>query len=492
MSEENTQALLQAFKDWAATQESDDYIISFSHEKGDHIIIDNEYARGTASFYDVKPLVIVEMNVVNKSTAEAVFYLHFELKDLAHAQQLFQEMIYAVRKQKATSSRRILMCCSSAITTSYFKEKLNSAAKMLKLNMVFEAVSYNNLFVEGYEADIILLAPQISYEYEKVRDVLKDKMVLNIPPSVFAAYNVSEMLDFINRSILEDDRIKKEKMLPAERMEFRNTPRMLIISIIMEFRSVRFVYRIYDEGSVAHQDEVIKQLLDIRDIEDMLDFEMARFPGIRMVCINSPGIFYNGRMTFRSAGILDVDVEKRFKDKYGIPFLFVNDANSMALGYYGLQKKNRNLSFYFHPRAARTAGVGNIVNGALHTGSANLAGEMQFMHKIIGYSDDPAELLRTPEGTLEVVGKYLLSIITTFDPELIVLSCDMIYDISKLKDYLTEFIRPEFIPELVKVDDVIEYMFVGGMMTCVEYLTRSQLGRSEKGYRRHEEKEKKR
>lgn len=485
MSEVNTEQLVREFKHWAAQQESSEYIISFSREKGDHIIVDTEYARGTTSFYMLEQFVIVEMSVVNKNTAEAVFYLHFELKDLQHAQELFQEMVSAVLKQRASSSRKILLCCSSAITTSFFKEKLNNAASLLKLNVTFDAVSYNNLFVEGYDSDVILLAPQIAYDYEKVRDVLKDKLVLKIPVSIFAAYNVSELLDFVNRSILENDQMKKERMLPAERMEFRNTPRMLIISVIVIYQSVRFVYRIYDTGTVTHEDEVIKQIFEIRDLEDMIDFEMARFPGIKMICINSPGVFFNGHMTFRSANIYDVDVEKLFTEKYGIPFIFVNDANSMALGYYGMQKETRNLSFYFHPRAARTAGVGNVVNGVLYTGRNNLAGEMQYIHKIISYSKDPAELLRTPEGTLEVVAKYLLSIIANFDPEQIILNCDMIYDLEKLKDLLAEYMQREFIPDLIKVDDVLEYMFVGGMMLCVQYLSHHRLRQTQEDYRRH-------
>ncbi len=489
MYDERTEQLLREFKDWAGKQESPDYIISFSHEKGDHIIIDTEFARGTASFYLLEKFVVVEMNVVNKNTSEIVFYLHFELKDLEHAQELFTEMITAVLKQKETSSRRILMCCSSAITTSFFKEKLNNAAKLLKLNVTFDAVSYNNLFVEGEDCDVILLAPQIAYDYNKVKEILKDKLVLKIPASIFASYNVSELLDFVNRSILENDQMKKERLAPAERLEFRNTPRMLIISVIVQYQSVRFVYRIYDTGLVTHEDEVIKQRMEIRDLEDMIDFEMARFPGIQIICINSPGVFYKGHMTFRSAGIYDVDVESRFTEKYGIPFIFVNDANAMALGYYGLQKQIRNLSFYFHPRAARTAGVGNVVNGALYTGRNNLAGEMQYVHKIISYSKDPTELLRTPEGTLEVVAKYLLTIIANFDPEQIVIFCSMLYDIDQLKEYLAQYMQREFIPELIKVDDVLEYMFVGGMMMCINHLSHARLSRTQEAYRAHTESE---
>jgi predicted NBD/HSP70 family sugar kinase len=180
-------------------------------------------------------------------------------------------------------------------------------------------------------------------------------------------------------------------------------------------------------------------------------------------------------MTFRSAGIFDVDVATRFREKYGIRILFVNDANAMALGYYGLQKKTRNLSFYFHPHAARTAGVGNVINGSLYTGQCNLAGEMQYIHRITLYSADPDELLKTPEGTLEIVAKYLISLTATFDPEVIVIYCDMVYDLAMLREEIAKVVQEEYIPKLIKVDDVIEYMFVGGMMLCVQELSRQRM-----------------
>ena len=467
--------LLKQFKEWMLEQKSDEYTLRFYRDNYDHVAVSTDYAEGTVAFYPLENFNVVEMSVINKITSNAVFYLHFELKDLEHGKELFEEMVEAVLKQKSSKVTKVLLCCSSGITTHYFLEKLRNANELLNLDMEFSAVSYNNLFVKGYENDVILLAPQISFEYEKVKEVLSSKIVHVIPTSIFGAYDVSGILQFVRRLLEEKETREKEKMLPAERMEFKNTPRMLIISVIVESGSIRFVYRIYDAGTVTHQDEVLKQKFEIRDLEDMLDFELARFSGIEMICINSPGVFFEGRMTFRSAGIYNVDVASRFSEKYGVRFLFVNDANAMALGYYGLQKKTRNLSFYFHPHAARTAGVGNVVNGVLYTGRNNLSGEMQYLHKIIGYSADPDELLKTPEGTLEIVTKYLVSIIANFDPEQIVIFCDMVYDVSQLKKEIAKYVQEEFVPELIKVDDVIEYMFVGGMMICVQDLSKQRL-----------------
>lgn len=475
MNDEKKLKMLQEYKEWALSQKGEGYTLSFYRDKYDHICVSTDYAEGTVAFYPLDNFNVVEMSVVNKITTEAVFYLHFELKDMDHAKGLFEEMLSAVRKQETSRSIKVLLCCSSGITTHYFLEKLRNANELLNLDMEFDAVSYNNLYVKGYDKDVVLLAPQIAFELDKVSEILSEKIVKAVPTSIFGAYDVSGLIRFVRNVINETERQKKEKMLPAERMEFKNTPRMLIISIIVEYASIRFVYRIYDAGTVTHQDEVIKQRFEILDLEDMLDWEFVRFPGIEVICINSPGVFVNGHMTFRSAGIYDVDVASMFKDKYGKNFLFVNDANAMALGYYGLQKKTRNLSFYFHPHAARTAGVGNVVNGQLYTGQCNLAGEMQYLHKIINYSKEPDELLKTPEGTLEIVAKYLISIIATFDPEQIVISCDMVYDLNMLRQEIARVVQEAYIPELIKVDDVIEYMFVGGMMICVQELSKQRM-----------------
>ena len=475
MDDEKSVALLKEYREWCLSHRSSEYEISFYKDKYEHISVSTDYAEGTVAFYPLENFNIVEMSVVNKITTDAVFYLHFELKDMNHAKGLFEEMVSVVLKQKTSTVTKVLLCCSSGITTHYFLEKLKSASNLLNLDFEFSAVSYNNLYVKGYDNDVILLAPQIGFDYDKVKEILSNKIVRVIPTSIFGSYDVSGFLRFVRSTIDENERQIKEKMLPAERMEFKHTPRMLIISIIVEYAAIRFVYRIYDAGTVTHQDEVIKSKFEILDLEDMLDFEFARFPGIEMVCINSPGVFVNGHMTFRSAGIFDVDVATRFREKYGIRILFVNDANAMALGYYGLQKKTRNLSFYFHPHAARTAGVGNVINGSLYTGQCNLAGEMQYIHRITLYSADPDELLKTPEGTLEIVAKYLISLTATFDPEVIVIYCDMVYDLAMLREEIAKVVQEEYIPKLIKVDGVIEYMFVGGMMLCVQELSRQRM-----------------
>jgi len=255
---------------------------------------------------------------------------------------------------------------------------------------------------------------------------------------------------------------------------------ILLVSIIVEYRQVRLIYRIYERGKALGQDMVIKEVFRLRDLQDMMDVVFARYPDIEMVCVSTPGVVYDGCLTFRSSNIWRVNVTEMFEDLYHREFIFCNDANTMALGYYSMQKESRNVSFYFHPHAARTSGVGNVINGHLHTGRHNLSGEMQYVHKMAGYSDDPEKLALTPEGTLEIVSKYMITMIANVDPEVIAVYCDMVPDMELLRKKIAETVQEEFIPKLEKVTDVIEYMFAGGMMRCTEALTKRRMAHGER------------
>ena len=460
------EGMIKKYAEWIMRQESADYLLRKDESGNIHLLTD--YAFGVVRFYDLEKYQIVELSVTNSKTDENSFYLHFELKDLDRAKTLFLEMTESLRRLKDKKRTKVLLCCSSAITTSFFMIRLNEAAKVLSLDMDFMAVSYNDLFVKGFECDVILLAPQISYVYEKTSEILKDKIVLTIPPSIFGEYDVQRLIDLVRLGMINKENERKEEMYPAERMEFPNLPKLLIISIIVEYTEIRIIYRIYDKGEMISSEEILKDHYELIDLEDVIDVAIARNPDIEIVCVVTPGVINNGRMTFRSAGIYDIDVVKLFDEKYHREFIIVNDANMMALGYYGLQKKSKNVSFYFHPHAARTAGVGNVVDGKLHAGSHQIAGEMQYLHSLIQYTDDPSKLAGTIEGSLEIIAKYMISIIACVDPDIIVIYCDMLTDITELSDAISIYVQPRFIPELIKVPDVIEYMFVGGLMQCAD------------------------
>ena len=75
-------------------------------EVDDGIEIKTSYAVGKINFYELDVL-IVEMSVVNLADDENKFYLHFELRDLNHAEELFEEMIQTLIDLKNKQSLKI-------------------------------------------------------------------------------------------------------------------------------------------------------------------------------------------------------------------------------------------------------------------------------------------------------------------------------------------------------------------------------------------------
>ena len=192
MADAVKERLAQEFLDWILTRKSDDYILSqytdvHENNRYQNVVLDTDYAEGLITFNPLKDFMVVELRITMKKDGKSMFYLHFDLNDLEHAKELFVEMTESLRKLKSEEKIKVLLCCSSGITTSFFVEKLNSGVKFLSLNYSFSAVSYNDLYVRAFDADIILLAPQIGFRLWRVREILKDKTVLMIPASVFAA-----------------------------------------------------------------------------------------------------------------------------------------------------------------------------------------------------------------------------------------------------------------------------------------------------------------
>lgn len=457
--------IIQDFLTFIQNQKDPEYTIRPVHdEDGDHIGFVTEYAEATVTVYELKELNVAELKIVNLKNGKVTFYLHFELKDLDHAEELFREMIASLKSLKKEQRISVLLCCTSGITTSYFTSKLTEASELLGLNYSFQAVSYSRLYTRAFDSDVILLAPQISYLYDRISEILSDKTVIRIPAGIFGAYDVPKLLTLVASQLRSREREMENRKVPAERTAFLYLHRTLAVAVLIENQSVRILYRIYDRGQVRDYGSVIKESYRLSDLEDLMDVALAKDPAVETVIVVTPGVYCDGCLTFRQPGIYNVDIRKMFTERYGRRFIFLNDANAMALGYYGLQKETENLSFYFHPMAARTSGVGNIVSGRLMKGRNNLCGEMQYVARTISYSDDPNRLAMTPEGTLEIVTKFLVSIIANVDPEVIAVYCDMVPDMKELHDALSEYIQPEFVPKLVKVTDCVEYMFAGGMM----------------------------
>ncbi len=449
------------YRSWIMSQTDPSYEL---HETDHRITLTAANAEAAVVFYEQS---IVELVITDTKTGSIRFYLHFQLKDLEHGKQLFNEMAGSLIKLKDSHKVRVLLSCSSALTTSYFAEELNRTAEALNLDYEFTAVSFNLIYQRGFEFDVILIAQQIGYEYEKVRNIFRKQLVLKIPTAVFAGYNAGGIFELLMESkhMNEDvrNRPHEDPVLPDP-----NDYRILTMGLISHRNIYRFAYRIYDHGMRTLNKEVIKETFGMSDLEDLMDYIVTRHKRIDLIGLAMPGITNQGHLTLPKLGFFNAEVGQILSAKYGIPVILLNDVNATAMGYHVMNPQCRNLVFYCQPTGSSRAGAGIIIDGKLHSGRMHTAGEVAPV--IDAFVQDPEKKIMDPEGAMEIVCAGLLPCISFLAPERIVLYSVLTPDPEEIRRYLSRYVDPAYIPEIEHVDHLKTYMLPGIMKRCLEVL----------------------
>lgn len=456
------------FKQWILNQTNKDYHLYLDKTNPNIIIIETAYSYSQIIFNEMD---IIELSVTNTTNHEPEFYLHFQMQTIKHAIELFYEMLECIKKLVHKPITKILFSCSGGLTTSFFANKMNEASKLLFLDYEASAVSYNELFNVGAQYDVILLAPQISYKHAKVQEILKNKIVLKIPPQTFAKYDVGKILSLIQNAKQDYNHQTSQfqrKPIPIQK-DIRCQNKILSLSIFRNSERVHIAYRLYGENNrILLNNEIIKNKVVIRDLYDVIDTVLLQFSDLKVIGISLPGIINDGYVTSANVnGLEDIDLLSLLSSRYTQKIVLGNDVNTAAVGYYASQNQYSSLTFLFQP-ISFFAGAGVIINGELIAGKNNLAGEIQYLP--MNLSDDYLKLNKTPEGSLELVSKIIICIMSIISPEAIALCCELIPQIDDLKKEMAHYIPEQYIPPIIKIDNALEYTIVGQMILCLQSL----------------------
>lgn len=234
MDEFLRQINISVFRQWIMNQSKENFEV-YQTSDPDIIAIETISSYTEISFNDMD---IIEFVVNNKHNQRVEFYIHFQMNTLSHAVGLYNEMLECIHNTNSASGTKILLCCSGGLTTGMYKDDLNRAAELLGLDYDFSAVSYTNLYEIGANYDVILLAPQISYEHSKVIQAFKDAVVIKIPPKVFAKYNVTEMLSIIDKE-MKSFKNRKESKTSDVHFQLPHTQQEILCISIKRVRAPR-------------------------------------------------------------------------------------------------------------------------------------------------------------------------------------------------------------------------------------------------------------
>lgn len=231
------------YKKWILFQQIDNCQIMLSSKDQNKIILETKYGVANVIFYKFN---IIELNVISKIDQESCFFLHFQMNNINHAINLFYEMVECLKTLIKKPKIKILLCCSGGLTTTYFAYKIDEAIQLFALDYEIAATGYNELFKKGEQYDVILLAPQVSFMYAKVKKIFKDKYLLNIPAQVFAKYDVKEILNLVDQELIK----KRNKNGQVQLLSIRNKTitfhrKILCISLFRNRNRIHIAYRLY-------------------------------------------------------------------------------------------------------------------------------------------------------------------------------------------------------------------------------------------------------
>ena len=479
------------FRTWLATQRVNGVTPTLTSEG--HYRLAFTSAIGEVNIYPFEDgLEMAEYRITRVSDGEAVFFLHVMLDDLTRAQDLFAQMAEALADEQIHRTTHVLLCCTSALTTSFFASKMNEVAHTLSLDYDFKAMSVEHgLKAEGFDA--ILLAPQASHMRRDMVEAHPDTMVFEIPAKIFGSYDAAGAVRLLMHAFRDVSTPADHRSVRVAR-DLSNDNLILIITLFTLRSYSRLGYRLYNHGVVTMQGSVRKPKLDYRDIEDLLETMGGR--GINVldldiIGIAVPGVAYHGTITLPGVADTPYDLGSHINERFGIRTSVDNNCNAAAVGCYVGQDKYESVMFFRHELGHIAGGLGTVIDGKLLKGRHNLAGEPKYYESLFRYKPNYEERIWNERGMFEIARNVALTGIALISPEAFYFAVDTVDDMDELRYALAHDVHaddedgecllapnggpllglPEdMIPELFVVDDYVERVYLGEMALCLQKL----------------------
>lgn len=266
-----------------------------------------------------------------------------------------------------------------------------------------------------------------------------------------------------------------------------NFYQILTISFHRESQEIYYILRIYNC--------VEQQIFEYISSKSVIDFDILcldiqkatiQFPDISIIAISLPAVISKeGQIEEISLvkgleKLSGVSVKKELELRFQKKVIIENDVNVAAIGYYSCHINCKNVGFIYQP-VDDLAGLAFIVNGQLIKGTHGLIGEMPFL-PILTQSQQ-YNYLKTLEGRIEMISKFVVMMMIMNDPKKIIIDCQGIDKKEKIEEQIKKFIPyQQFIPEIIFVDDMKTLIFKGLILMARETQTSNLVMTTQKVY----------
>lgn len=92
---------------------------------------------------------------------------------------------------------KILLICSTGVTTSLLTNKLEAVIKDMLPGYILVPCSITEFQDSVEQKDVLLLTPQVRFNYEKITQLFPDNLVIKIDQKDYENLNALEIISFI-------------------------------------------------------------------------------------------------------------------------------------------------------------------------------------------------------------------------------------------------------------------------------------------------------
>lgn len=218
---------------------------------------------------------------------------------------------------------------------------------------------------------------------------------------------------------------------------------------------------------------------------------------IKAVGIGVPGVVNSEGCVSNIPNIPEwegINLKKILEDKYDMPFFIENDVKLTTLGvYYNDLKEKCNDMVYVY--IGKGIGSGIIINGKLHKGWSNFAGELSYIctenyikyndHNVtsrgnfesivshiiylIKKSDNNEEASKLKELLVKIIADAFINVICLINPQIIAINGEMIDEslIMEIKKEIEKSIYTCNMPKFIIIEDSDEPSLMGVVNMCL-------------------------
>lgn len=203
-------------------------------------------------------------------------------------------------------------------------------------------------------------------------------------------------------------------------------------------------------GDIIYTKDWKASKVDLSVFESIIDELLEAYPDIEAIGFGLPGAEYDGKMIVSDyKALLGISIVEHFSSKYKRTVIIENDVNAAVIGYAKrkLSMAEAVVVYIFFP-GSYPPGAGIFINGKLHKGKGNFAGEISNIPLGIDWTDEA--LYKSFNQASEAIAKLITAVSSVINPGFVVLHGDFltIEHIAKLSELCSTRLPGNAVPEI--------------------------------------------